>query len=304
VLLIVNAEASRVSQGTRAGVVSALAERHRVDVVTPASAEEATALANEAASSGAQQLVVAFGGDGTVSAAARGLIGTGVPLACIPGGYTNVFARTIGVPRNPVQAAAHIATLPLLKAPRSITLGTIDGRPFLFAAGIGFSAALMERLDAAGGLKNGFGAGYAVWQVAALAARAISGDVQRLSIDAGGREVEGVAAMAQNSDPLTFLGPRPIRICPYVDLGEKGISVTGLQSARVRDVARLAAGALSGRCHSVVAQPRLSHWPIVREARVHSLDADGLPVEADGDYLGRRHTIELGVSEAKLLLLA
>lgn len=301
VLLIVNGDASRVSPRARAEVLGALAGDHLVDVVAPDSAGEATTLAREAAG-GSHHLVIAFGGDGTASAVARGLLGTDVPLAFVPGGLTNVAARTLGVPRSPIEAAAHIADLSRRGVRRSLTLATVDGLPYLFAAGTGFSAALMERLAAA--REGGFGTGYAIRQAAALAFRAMAGDAPRLRIDAGGREVDAIGAIVQNSDPLTFLGSRPIRVCAGAEFGPPGFAIAALRSARVRDVARLASGALSGRAERVARHPRMEHFAALCEARITSLDDEGLPVEADGDFLGRRHSIELGVTDSRLVVLA
>ena len=302
-LLVVNTKASRVTPELREGVLEALTGRRRFDVVNTDSEEGAVDTCG-AAAAGGHDLVIAFGGDGTVSAAARGLAGTGVPLACIPGGYTDVFARSIGVPRDPVAAAARLAGLPRGTEPRTVALGSVDGRPFLFAAGLGFSASLMEGMAAAGEAKNALGSVYAGWRATSVAARMVAGGAPRLRVDAGGREVEVVGAMAQNSDPLTFLGPFPIRICPGAALGPEGFSLAALRTARVRDAARLAPRAVSGSAERVAAHPRMEHWPALREARITSLDDDGVGVETDGDFLGRRRVVELGVFAEKLLVLA
>ena len=50
--------------------------------------------------------VLAFGGDGTLNEAAQGLVGTDVALGVLPGGSTNVLARSAGVPRDPVDGPA------------------------------------------------------------------------------------------------------------------------------------------------------------------------------------------------------
>jgi len=302
-LVVVNGDASRVSLKSRAAVLEVLRGRgHHVDAVFPDSGDEATELCRTSAAG--HDLVVAFGGDGTVSSAGRGMLGTGIPLACIPGGFTNVVARTLGMPRDPVAAAHRIASLPRGASPRAISLGTLDGRPFLFAAGIGFSAALMERIHEAGVLKAGFGTAYAAWQVSAMVARSLAGDVPHFTVDAGGRETEAVVAIAQNSDPLTFLGPRPIRISPTAGLDAPGFALAALREARVRDVLPIATEAVAGKASRVVARKPVDHWPELHEARLTSLDPEGLPVEIDGDFLGRRRSVELGTSSAKLLLLA
>jgi diacylglycerol kinase family enzyme len=299
VLLIVNEGASRVSSRGQNDVLAALSPNHRVDAVTPGSPDEVTALCRGVAAAD-HDLVVTYGGDGTVSAAARGLLGTGVPLAVVPGGFTNVLARTLGVPLDPKAAATHIADLDRRHSTRPVSLATADGRPYVFAAGMGFSAALMERLAA----DEKFGLPVAAWHAAAVALRTIAGDAPRLRVDGGGKEFEAIGAITQNSDPLTFFGSRPIRVCDGVELGPPGFALASLQSARIRDVVRLAGGLLANRIDWITSHSRMTHLPPLREVLVTSLDPAGMPVELDGDYLGRRHSVELGVAEEKLLVLA
>ena len=63
----------------------------------------ATELTREAAGEG-YDVVVAFGGDGTVNEAANGLAGSDTPLTVLPGGSTNVYCRTLGIPEDVVTA--------------------------------------------------------------------------------------------------------------------------------------------------------------------------------------------------------
>ena len=67
--------------------------------------------------------MVAFGGDGTVNEAANGLIGTDVPLTCLPGGSTNVFCRSLGIPRDVVDATEHLLRWPTASSRAGSTSG-------------------------------------------------------------------------------------------------------------------------------------------------------------------------------------
>lgn len=102
-------------------------------------------------------LVIVGGGDGSLNAAAPALSEAGLPLGVLPLGTANDFARTLGIPADPVAAARLIAE----GAPRPVDLGEVNGHPFLNVASIGFSADLARALTAAA--KKRFGVlGYAI----------------------------------------------------------------------------------------------------------------------------------------------
>ena len=89
-------------------------------------------------------LVVIGGGDGSLNAAAKGLMETGMPLAILPLGTANDFARTVGIPADPVEAARQIATYKV----HPIDLGDVNGHLYFNVASIGFSAELAQQLSA------------------------------------------------------------------------------------------------------------------------------------------------------------
>ena len=79
-------------------------------------------------------LVVVLGGDGTLNEVANGLAGTETALAALPGGSTNVFARTIGLPDDPVEATGSLLDALEAGSVRRIGLGVMNDRYFLFHA--------------------------------------------------------------------------------------------------------------------------------------------------------------------------
>ncbi len=129
---------------------------------------EATELARHAVNRGAK-VVIAAGGDGTISEVANGLVNTDVALGVLPVGTSNSWALQMGIPTlNPIipgiQAVKLIAALEesiarplpanyyrkvLLDAARvlveghtvAVDMGELSGRYFLMWAGIGFDAA-------------------------------------------------------------------------------------------------------------------------------------------------------------------
>lgn len=101
--------------------------------------------------------IVVAGGDGSIGCAAELAVRTGVPLAVIPAGTANDFARALSLPTNLADACALAVEG---SRTRSLDLGRIDERPFVNVASIGLAPLAASR---AHGLKRLFGpAAYAV----------------------------------------------------------------------------------------------------------------------------------------------
>src|SRR2546421_4105290 len=145
-LVIVNPYATTVSDRLKNLVVYALRGRYEVEAIDTTERGHASALAREAAHEG-YDVVVAFGGDGTVNEAANGLVGSKTPLTALPGGSTNVWARTLGISNDVVDATEHLLGIADDFRPRRVDLGRVGERYFVFAAGVGLDASVVERVD-------------------------------------------------------------------------------------------------------------------------------------------------------------
>ena len=99
-------------------------------------------LARMAVASGVD-VVISSGGDGTVTACAAGVAGSGIPLGVLPSGTGNLLARNLGLP---LQADAALAVA-LTGAERRLDVGVANGRTFVVMAGIGFDAALLSSVS-------------------------------------------------------------------------------------------------------------------------------------------------------------
>src|ERR1700694_4362073 len=106
-LLLVNTSASSVTPRGRVVIQKALSADHDVHVTETGRRGHATRLALGAAAEKVD-VVVVLGGDGTLNEAANGLAGTETALAVLPGGSTNVFARTIGLAHDPIEATGQL----------------------------------------------------------------------------------------------------------------------------------------------------------------------------------------------------
>lgn len=160
-LLIVNAKsrsgadaAERIEASLRShGVESERASSDSREAVSEAIVERAAA----------HDMVVVAGGDGTMNAAAPGLLEVRKPLGLIPIGTANDLARTLGVPPD-VEKAARIAAD---GRPRQIDVGVVNDVPFFNVASLGLSVELAHELTSE--LKSRFGRfGYAVAAMRAL----------------------------------------------------------------------------------------------------------------------------------------
>src|SRR5882757_6981259 len=161
-LIIVNPYATTVSDRLKNLVVYALQARYDVEAVDTEAAEHAIEIGREARHGG-YDIVVAFGGDGTLNEVANGLAGTDVPVSVLPGGSTNVFARMLGIPNDIVDATEHLLGLADDWQPQPVDLASVNGRSFTFSAGYGLDASVVERVERHPSMKRRFGPYYFAW---------------------------------------------------------------------------------------------------------------------------------------------
>ena len=225
-LIIVNPDATTVSDRLRNLVVYALQGRYEVEAVSTEAQNHATEIGREVRDHG-YDIVVAFGGDGTLNEVANGLAGTDVPVSVLPGGSTNVVCRTLGIPNDVVDATEHLLTLADDWAPRKIDLGKVDERYFVFACGVGIDATVVERVDAHPRLKATAGPYYYSWAAVSTFYRRYLHNAVRVRVESGGEAAEGVTAIVQNSDPFTYFASRPIRVCEGIAFDDGTLSLGG-----------------------------------------------------------------------------
>jgi len=307
-LIIVNPYATTVSDRLRNLVVYALQGRYEVEAVATEAQNHATEIGREVADHG-YDIVVAFGGDGTLNEVANGLAGTDVPVSMLPGGSTNVVCRTLGIPNDVVDATEHLLALADDWAPRKIDLGKVDGRHFVFACGVGIDATVVERVDAHPRLKSKAGPYYYSWAGVSAFYRRYLYNAPRVTVESGGRTIEGVTAIVQNSDPFTYFAKRPIRVCEGIAIDDGTLSMGVLKRATQRDMPTLLSRLFSDS-NPASRHRQVEHFDDVTAATISSASAekDGsarpFPVQVDGDYIGDRTTIELSADPGALTIVA
>jgi diacylglycerol kinase family enzyme len=282
--VIVNPYATTVSDRLKNLVVYALRGRYEVNAVDTEARDHATELCREAAREG-YDVVVAFGGDGTVNEAANGLVGSDTPLCCLPGGRTNVYCRMLGIPTDIVDATEHLLGLAHDWRPRRVDVGLVNERYFLFSAGVGLDASVVERVDAHPRLKARLGEWYYTWTGIRTFNRRYLIRPPRLEAELGSEHVAGVTAIVQNAAPYTYFGDRPVHMGEGATLQSGDLSGVVLQRASPIDIPTITWRALSRRAR-LVRHRRVYGFSGVTQLRVSSRDERALPLQVDGDYIG------------------
>jgi diacylglycerol kinase family enzyme len=307
-LLIVNPYATTVSDRLKNLVVYALQGRYEVETVATEAQNHATEIGREVRDHG-YDIVVAFGGDGTLNEVANGLAGTDVPVSVLPGGSTNVVCRTLGIPNDVVDATEHLLALVDEWAPRRIDLGTVDERYFVFSCGVGIDATVVKRVDAHPRLKSRAGPYYYSWAAVSAFYRSYMVKPVRLRVELGGEASEGVTALAQNSTPFTYFASRPICVCEGVEIDDGALSMGVLKRAAQRDMPTLIPRLFNER-RPAARHRQIDHFEGVTAATIASTSEtkDGtvrpFPVQVDGDYIGERTQMKLGVVPGALTVVS
>jgi diacylglycerol kinase family enzyme len=301
-LVIVNPYATTVSDRLKNLVVYALRGRFDVRAVDTEARDHATELCRQAARDG-YDVVVAFGGDGTVNEAANGLVGSNTPLFPLPGGRTNVYCRMLGIPTDVVDATEHLLGLAHDWHPRRVDVGRVNDRYFLFSAGVGLDASVVQRVDAHPRLKARVGEWYYAWTGIQTFNRHYLIRPPRLEVELGDEKVSGVTAIVQSADPYTFFGNRPVRMGEGATLQSGDLAGVVLQRARPIDVATVTWRSLSKRAR-LVRHRRVHGFSGLRRLRIVSSDDRALPLQVDGDYIGEVHTAEFECLPQGMLVVA
>jgi len=283
-LVIVNPHATAVSRRPREVVLDALRERFEVDAVDTEAPTHATELCREAAHEG-YDVVVALGGDGTVNEVANGLLGSPTPLCCLPGGSANVFARMLGIPGDLIDATEHLLAMADDWHPRKVDMGSVNGRCFTFASGLGLDASVVERVDSNPHLKARLGPYYFAWVALATLTRRYLVRPPRMEVLAGGATLEGVTAIVQNGSSFTYFNDRPIEMAEGADLGSGALAACVLHRATPLGLPFIGWRALSRRAR-VVRHRQVTGFSELTELTVRTADGRPLPLEVDGDYIG------------------
>jgi diacylglycerol kinase (ATP) len=235
----------------------------------------AAAACAEAVAAGVDALV-AVGGDGTVHLAVQAVAGTHTALGIVPCGTGNDLAASLGVPADPIHAAAHLARRLVaghVVAVDAVRTTPADGGPQRWWACVlasGFDSAVNERAN-----RMRWPRGPRRYDLAIVAELArLRPLAYRLTLDGLAFDTPAVMVAVGNTD--SYGGG--LRICPAADPTDGLLDVTVVgpigRTELVRTKPRVYAG-------THVDDPRVSTY----RAREVRLEAAGVMAYADGEPL-------------------
>ena len=300
-LLVVNPRATTTSSRVVDVIVHALSDEIDLEVTVTTHQGHAVLL-GEVARDEHLDLVVTLGGDGVVNEIVNGLLADGadgpVPmLATIPGGSANVFARSLGLPKDTVEATGLILDCLRTGSSRSIGLGTANDRWFLANAGIGIDAEVIAAMEAH--RKAGHTATPLRYLTTTLATYFRGTDRRHAALTVSTPEgtagaatdasVDGLfLAFVQNTSPWTYLGNHPITPCPDASF-DSALDLFALRRMGVPTSLVAAARLLTGS-ERATARGGILSW---HDRPAFTITADWpVAFQIDGEGMGETTSVE------------
>jgi len=303
-LLVWNPVSTEVSGETVGSVLVRLSERYDTVAMHTLEAGDGIRLGELAANDGYRAVFV-LGGDGTANEVINGA-GDRIPVGVLPAGGTSVLPRVLGIPEKLDDAVTHLCQALADGSERSISLGTVNGRRFTFAAGIGLDAEIVKRIDERG--RGGERADEAkrpsdLWFVREAIGALLEGEYASpsLRVDVPDREtLEAATVFVANCSPWSYAGPFELDVAPDASF-EGGFDLVLVESVAPREA--------PGRIRSLLARGKADGGDD-GVTRLHDLERATIrcerptPVQVDGELLGDFDEIELGVDRDAARLIA
>ncbi|NWK56802.1 diacylglycerol kinase family lipid kinase [Verrucomicrobiaceae bacterium N1E253] len=234
-----------------------------------------------------EPVVVAAGGDGTLNGVVQALAGTETALGVLPAGTMNVFARELGLPFNSLKKSLDVLNAGYIK---EVDLFEANGHAFMQMAGVGFDAQVIEETPWES--KKVFGP-----MAYLMSAVRVLGDTppkMKVTCD-DGRVEEGVCVLAGNGS----LYGGQIKLFNKADNCDEMLDVLVFTEAGYK----LVTDSLKGLATGEMGSDRSSVNYL--QARSFRIECDrDVPMEADGELIGRVRDVTLAPAKRKLRVVA
>ena len=256
-----------------------------------------------AAASAGYDLVIGFGGDGTINEVVNGVVDLGIGksrgprLGVIPGGNVNVFARAAGIAADPSEATEQLIESISSHRTRELNLGylrweeneLVQTRIFNFCAGMGFDAAVVHEVDRL--RKRGSRSSLGLYLAATgralvdVTRRGGSRPISLISPDSGRKEFALV--LITSTDPWTYVRDRPLRPTPRASF-DSGVDLMAITSSNPSALFNAAQILLRGRTpHGRSILHLHDQSCIILEGKT------ALPLQTDGEAIGFAQRVEI-----------
>jgi diacylglycerol kinase family enzyme len=298
-LLLYNPTATTTTSAVTDIITRALASELDLEAVPTKRRNHAGFLAAGAADEG-YDVVVVLGGDGTVNEVVQGIATTDVALAVIPGGSTNVLARSLGLPNDAIAATGVILRKLADKDIRRVHLGLANERYFTFHAGFGWDAEVVRRVEQRYLLKRTVRQASYIW--CALVAYTAAADVRGASISARAASGELLTdqswVVCANTRPYTYLRERPAELCPVAGI-DRDLALFAMSKLNATAILRVARTALTS---DNVGHHRFVELLADLPELVCEADRP-LPLQLDGDFVGITPKVEFRTARDALAIV-
>lgn len=212
-------------------------------------------------------LLISWGGDGTIHEVVNGMFGSNIPLGVLPGGTANLFARELKIPQRVTQAIQVIINGNTC----AVSVGQANHRYFLLMVGIGFDSEVIRNVD--WNLKKMIGTfafGVAAFKTAS------EYNFQQFSLRVDGEEKECVFAVICNAREYAAY----FQLTPEASISDEYFYVCIFKEPGFANMAKYAFHALTASHH------KLKSVEILRATEVEAAGSEQIPVQADGELIG------------------
>lgn len=243
---------------------------------------------SEAAQAVDADVVMAGGGDGTISAAAGALMNSDKALAILPAGTMNLFARGLGIPLGLEAAVAAFAGGRV----QPIDIATANGRPFVHQFSVGMHSELIRRREE---MNYSSRPGKIRASVVAALATAVRPPRIRFRLGLPSAEIATVASSLSVSNNVFGDGPLPVAARP--DGGELGVYIA--RAHRGGEIVRILIGFATGRWKQDAAiEMHTAPRVVLRVDRAGrgfqcAIDGELLPLEASTEIVIHPHALKV-----------
>ena len=290
-LLVVNPFATSTTPDLCEEIVELLGQKLDLTVKETVGAKHAERLASSAQTNGFE-LVLSFGGDGTLNEIANGILQnsnfeTNPIIAAIPGGNANVFVRNIGWPKSPLEACEQILNSVAHNSVKKIGVGRATtnetSRYFLFNCGIGLDAAVLARMqDRRISGKKATNLAYMGLAIRELLRHENRRNPALEIIDSNGlSQSKAHLALIVNLAPWTYLGELPVALMPKATL-DTALDIFGAKDLTIGGISRLIGKVL----HPEVKNFDKSFITLSNQESATFMSPKELWVQVDGEVFG------------------